>query len=510
MRVTYWSRSAYGPIVSAFTCLGLASSAFAQTPAPQPAAPVVTAAPAEPVAPPTAAPAAPEATPPTLAPVSPGFPTPEAQPVSVAPPAPPVVEAPPAAAPAEPDPNAGIVSFKPGKGLDVKSNDGNFSLNLRLKTQLLDELNKTRDAKKATNDFFVRRLRLAFQGNIFSKNVKYKIEFTFAAAELSRAQPKTAEAVIPNADPTKAGTAATLDRDVITQSPLLDAYFDLTHLRDLSVRIGQSKVPFGRERMLSDNEMIVPDRSLEDVAFNFDRDMGIDIRSSDFLGLNLLHYYLGVYLAEEKNASFSSLGRGDLGLLYNVRLEFLPFGNFEEVATDFDRGAPKLSIGVAYAFLQSDATSTTGYVNQTLGGVLPGSKLTDQAKIDFNAHNFTADALFKAGGLTFLTAFHYRKAVDLPKAITKARNGLGFVAQAAYLFSNEVPFELQVNYGLIRPVKKDTSNLVASNELGGGINYYFNKHGIKLQAELARIFYEDKAQRSRNDTRLRLLVQFLL
>lgn len=508
MRVTYWSRSAYGPIVSAFTCLGLASSAFAQTPAPQPAAPV-TAAPAEPAAPPpTAAPTAPEATPPTLAPVSPGFPTPETQPASVAPPAPPVVEAPPTAAPAEPDPNAGIVSFKPGKGLDVKSNDGNFSLNVRLKTQLLDEVHKTRDAKKATNDFFVRRMRLAFQGNVFSKNVKYKIEMTFAAAEMGRAQPRTAE-TLPNVDPTKPAAAATLDRDVITQSPLLDVYFDLTHVRDLNVRIGQSKVPFGRERMLSDNEMIVPDRSLEDTAFNFDRDMGIDIRSNDFLGLNLLHYYLGVYLAEERNATFTSLGRGDLGLLYNVRLEFVPFGNFEEVATDFDRGAPKLSLGVAYAFLQSDAISTA-YRPDVLGGTLEGSKLTDQAKIDYNAHNFTADLLFKGAGFTLLSAFHYRKAVDLPRAITKARNGLGFVIQGAYLLSNEVPLELQANLGLIRPVDKDTSNLVGNNELGGGFNYYFNKHGIKVMAEVSRIFYEDRAQRSRNDTRVRLLLQVLL
>ena len=415
------------------------------------------------------------------------------------------------------DPNSGNVTFKPGKGLDIKSNDGNFSLKIQLKTQLFDEVHKQKSAKKATNDFFVRRLRLSLGGNVFSKDIKYKSEVTFAAAEIGRAQPKTAEGVIPPADPTAMGakaSAATLDRDVVTQSPLLDLYFDFTHLRDLNVRVGQSKIPFGRERMWSDNEMIATDRSLEDAAFNFDRDMGIDIRSSDFLGVNMLHYYLGVYAAEERNASFTTLGRGDLGLLYNARVEFLPFGNFDEVAADFDRGAPKLSIGAAYAFLQTDGSS--GYANQTLGGTISGTKLTNAAKIDYNAHNITADLLFKAGGFTLLSAFHYRKVTDLPKEVTKARNGLGFTVQGGYIVSADVPLEVYGLFSMIRQVKKASSNQLPTNEAGGGVTYYFNKQGLKLQAELARIWYPDSAvaldpkAKDRNDTRFRLMLQVLL
>lgn len=75
----------------------------------------------------------------------------------------------------------------------------NFSLNIRLKTQLMNEIHKVKSAEKATEDFFVRRLRLAFQGNVFSKNVKYKVELTAAAAEMGRTDPRTADSVRPRA-----------------------------------------------------------------------------------------------------------------------------------------------------------------------------------------------------------------------------------------------------------------------------------------------------------------------
>jgi hypothetical protein len=149
----------------------------------------------------------------------------------LAPSATPAAEPAPARAPAQEaaaqapaaDPNEGIVSFKPGKGLDIKSNDGNFALNIQLKTQLLNEVHKLKSADKATEDFFVRRMRLAFQGNVFSKNIKYKIELTSAAAEMGRTDPRTAERLVAGSDPSMMMTPATLDRDEISQTPLLES-----------------------------------------------------------------------------------------------------------------------------------------------------------------------------------------------------------------------------------------------------------------------------------------------
>jgi phosphate-selective porin OprO and OprP len=465
--------------------------------------------PSEPASPAATTPAAP-----SLSPVSPSVDAPAdpsvpaaaertAPPAVIAPPEQPVT--PPIAAPVveekkKEDPNAGAVTFKPGKGVDIKSADGNFSVNTRLKTQLLYQLEKpvhTADTDAKSN-FAVRRMRLAFQGNVFSKNIKYKLEMTFAASELNRRQPTIAGS----------SPAQRVDRDVVEQVPLLDAYFDFTHLRDLNVRVGQSKVPFGRERVLSDNEMIVIDRSLEDVEFNFDRDMGIDIRSTDFLGVNLLHYVLGVFMAEERNATFSSLGVGDPGLLYLARLELVPFGNFEETPGDFERGSPKLSIGVAYSYLQTDANSP--YARQSLGRNL--GNLNDPGKVDYNVSNFTADFLFKGGGLSLMGAFHYRKASSLPAlANDTARDGLGLVVQGGYLLSKEVPLELAASYGMTRRLEKDKGNLPQSNELTFGLNYYpFNVHFLKLQAEYGNVWYQADTRFAPPNHRVRVQLQIML
>ena len=545
MRDFHGSRRHACVLAAVSFCLAHVGLAWAQTPAAAPVAqPAKPAAPAPAAAAPSA-PKAPDAatmpaaaapapsvpvpsepapqSAPTIAPVSPGFPTPvsevpeaakptapaaaiepihpEPEPAPEPQPEPSVQPSAAALAPAETliDPDAAIVSFKPGKGLDIKSNDGNFSLNVRLKTQLLNEAHKFAKAEDAElrNSFIIRRMRLAFSGNVFSKHIKYKLEMTVAAEELKREQPKLVGM-----------GALPIDRDLVAQVPALDAYFDITYWRDLSLRVGQSKIGYGRERVLSDNDMIVVDRSLEDKEFNFDRDMGIDFRSNDFLGLNLLHYIVGVFMAEDKNASSTSLGVGDLGLLYLARLELVPFGNFEETPVDFERGSPKLSLGVAYVFQQTDATSP--YAKQSLGTTL--GALNDPAVVDYNTHNFTADALFKASGFSAMTAFHVRQAVDLPSMQGPARNGLGWVLQAGYLLSQDVPLELASSYGLVRALKKTNSRIVESNEFTFGLNYYFfNQHAMKLQGEYAHVWYQDEAiAKSLDDNRLRVQLQVCL
>jgi phosphate-selective porin OprO/OprP len=483
---------ATSPLVAALACLSVATSVAAQ--AVPPVQPAVT--PTAPTSESLPPPAATEAQAPAVTPAMPEVPPPSAVPL-----APPPVLAPseavPAAVAAEApavDPLGANVSFKPGKGVDIKSNDGNWSLNTRLKTQLLYQLNDPSSSDKPVREnFVVRRMRIAFQGNVFTKDIKYKLEITVAGQELTRADPKVI------------GSGALIDRDVVGQAPLMDAYFDFTQLRDMNLRIGQSKIPYGRERMLSDNEMIVVDRSLEDAEFNFDRDMGVDIRSGDFLGANALHYYLGVFMAEERNASFTSLGVGDIGLLYLARLEFVPLGNFEETPGDFSHGSPKLSIGAAYAFLQTDATSP--YARQTLGHTL--GSLGDPALIDYNCNNFTADFLFKGGGLSLMGAFHWRKAAQLPKYAGQARDGIGGVVQGGFLLSQVVPVEVAASFGLVRAATN--SSLPESNEVTGGLNYYpFNVHALKLQAEYAHIWYQTKTAANYTDNRIRVQLQVLL
>jgi hypothetical protein len=477
----------------------------AQPAEPPPPAPVVTTPapatedpPAADAPPPSASEIAPPA--PQLEPIQPSFPTPATTSVPV--------ESPTAAAPAV-DPLAGAVSFKPGKGLDIKSNDGNWSLNLKLKGQFQDEFAlPTLEGAPSRNYFFVRRMRLAIGGSIFTKDIKYKTELTFAGQELNRRT-----VAVSGATPAAMGGAVTSSAEVLQQAPLLDLFIEFQQLRDLTLHVGQAKVPFGRERYLGDSDLQTIDRSIDDAEFNFDRDMGVELRSTDLGGVGMFRYYLGIYAAEDKNAGNNTIGVGDFGYLYFARFEVLPMGKFEDTPVDFARTSPKLSFGIAYAFVQSDITSP--YAVQSAGTAQPS--MGRPPKVDYNFHNFTADFLFKASGFSALGAFHVRKLADLPEDIN-GRDGIGLTLQLHYLLSKDVPLGIAANASTVRGLGDDT-NIQERNEIGGGLGYYFFEHGLKLEAEFEHL-WRDKGQPENTtpltpplaspDNRVRIQLSFII
>jgi phosphate-selective porin OprO and OprP len=492
-------------------CLsGFVTKLHAQPAEPPPAAPPVVTTPApapETQTPPAAPPPPPSATEiappasPQLEPIQPSFPTPapaavpEAQPIAAAPAA---------------DPLAGNVSFRPFKGVEVKSNDGNWSLSLKLKGQIMDEFAMpTNEDLASRNYFFVRRMRIAIGGSIFTKDIKYKTEFTFAGQELNR---RTAG--VSGAMPAPMTATPATSVEVLQQAPLLDMFIEFQQLRDLTLHIGQAKVPFGRERYLSDEALQTVDRSVDDAEFNFDRDMGIELRSTDLGGLGMFRYYLGIYAAEDKNAGNNTLGVGDFGYLYFARFEVLPMGKFEDTPVDFARTSPKLSFGLAYAFVQTDATSP--YAVQSLGAA-QSSMGRPATIVDYNFHNLTADFLFKAAGFSALGAFHYRKLADLPNNVF-GRDGIGLVLQLHYLFSKDVPLAIALNGSTVRAIGDD-STIQERSEIGGGLGYYFFEHGLKLEAEFEHLWRDnDQPERApmltaplvQPDNRLRLQLSFII
>jgi hypothetical protein len=437
-----------------------------------------------------------------IAPTEQSFPAPAASTSLVV-----VAEPVPAAEPAKTDGNAATATFKPGKGLDVKSADGNFSLNTRLRFQVLNELHAPAAKAQKTRDYTVlRRIRLTFGGNVFSKDIKYKLDLGVGVPEMG-SEPSgvvnKGDRTKPPADGSGAPVTLSTDRDVLSQGPIEDAYLDFTQIRDLNLHVGQGKVPFGLERLYSDGELQSVDRSVVSAEFNFDRDIGFDIRSQDLFGIDKVRYYLGIYSGEGRNATVKSVGGGDLGFVYVGRVELFPLGTYDaysgpdvELAKD-----PKLELGLAYAFSQMDATSLAA--KQDLGSVYgaPG----DTALVDYNAHHFTADAQFRMQGFSAMTQLQYRKVTT----IKPARTGLGWTLQAGYLLSEDHPLEIAGQFAMTRPTgAKADSVLNKYNEAGGGLNYYFYGHGLKLQAEYAHTW--EQGVKGTDDNRVRVQLQAAL
>jgi hypothetical protein len=354
------------------------------------------------------------------------------------------------------------ITFTPGGGLRIASEDGDFALVTQARLQAQAALSAA-DGGPLSVGLALRRARMIFAGNVFSPDIRFKIELGFSPSDLGMRNDL--------ADPGP------------RMSPLLDFYFEFRQLRDLGVRVGQGKTPYDRQFITSAGALQLVDLALASREFALDRDVGVDLRSSDLFGLGRLRYVAGVYSGRGRDA----IGAFDAGLMYVGRLEVLPFGLFDDYReADFDRTMrPRLSLAFSYGFLDRAKRA------QGTRGDLPADGGTT------NIHTFSADSSFKIAGFSFLGEFFWRRGHRHPGAaspvVDLARNGYGVVAQAGYLIPH-LPLEIVGRYSTVQG--KGETSLVDQTELGGGLSWYFAQHALKLQADYFRLFGAEDAASS--------------
>ena len=362
------------------------------------------------------------------------------------------------------------IVFKPNKGLEIKSGDGDFKMVTRLRAQQRYTLIDNEEG--VSHGFQLRRARLMFKGNVFVEHNSYKFELAVSPKDMGLKPEGT-----------------------ISKSPLLDWYFHFSQIRDLNLRMGQYKVPYSRQRVVSSGNLQMVDRSLANGEFNLDRDVGMDIRSKDLFGLDMFRYYAGIYMGE----GHSSYSEGDLGMMYLARFEMLPMGLYKDyMESDLNRTTtPKMSIGAGFAYVD-EAKRDEGIV----GSIPSDGGTTDTL-------NFNADVGFKYSGLSFEGAYFWREGTRNPgdeSPVEEARNGTGFYAQGGYLFAHS-NVEVSTRYGQILPADGETS-LTAENEAGIGFSNYVGEHSLKLQGDLFREWGPDEFSEGENEFRLQLQMAY--
>ena len=353
----------------------------------------------------------------------------------------------------------GDIKFRPGKGVEINSADDKFQLRIRVRVQMLytyahDEnlgTNEGDEPEANLQDFRLRRARFVFQGYAFGKHNQYKLEI----------------------DP--------LRKDNV----VLDYYLDFTKNRDIQVRVGQYKISSNRTRVISSGNLQMVDRSQVNSEFSLDRDIGIDIRSRDFLGKNKMRYVFGVSSGNGlNNPQFK-----DFSMVYLARVEYLPLGIFRDYSeVDFARTKPRLSIGATYSFFQN-ADRNRGMV---------GVPFADGGTADY--HFVFVDAIFKARGFSAISELAFRTGQrnvgdiaptdpdydpDLP---TDPRNGIGWMLQAGYLIPH-TGFEFAARGALVKAnSKRGATSLTDQYGTTFSVSYYFARHPFKIQADVSQLW----------------------
>jgi phosphate-selective porin OprO and OprP len=378
------------------------------------------------------------------------------------------------------DMDVGKAHFAPGKGLVLVSKDERFAFGLSLRTGFMYTMvhhNAVGADPKAQHGVEIRRFRTVFQGHVFGKNNKYFFQLAFAPREVQ------------------------LRDGTLHSHPVYDAYMQFERFKNAMLRVGMYRPQYSRERLIQDINPLLIDRSTVNGEFNLDRDIGLDVRSDDFLGLGRLRYYAGVFLGKGRNVE----GLGDFGLLYTGRVDVMPLGKFDDYdASDQTRLKKfRLSMGAAYAY-QDNAKNDRGTI---------GAPPSDGGTTDY--HHATADLLLKIAGFYFEAGYLWRAGRRNPGAIegpgktpaAPPRNGQGWFAQLAFLIPRthvEPAFRVGQIYGLRRGV----TALGDSGEIGGGLNYYFAGHNLKLQADYFRLYKEGDVKHGDDQLRVQLQVAF--
>jgi phosphate-selective porin OprO/OprP len=356
--------------------------------------------------------------------------------------------------------------FKPGTGLVLKSRDGRFGLATRPRVQLRYTFENDHEAHETGHSFQIRRARLQFKGNAFGKHNKYKVEFAFSPKDLGMKE----------GNPTK--------------TPVLTWYAEFDYLRDLTFKVGQYKIPYSRQRVVSSGDLEMVDRALGNNEFNLDRDIGLEFLSKDIGGLDIFRYHAGVFMGEGRDAFETQT---DFGLHYLARVEVLPMGGaskkWDYSEADLDRLAkPRLSLGVAYSFIDN-AKKDRG---------INGSTPSDGGTTDYQ--NLTADFVFKVAAFSLSGEFYWREGkrnlgdavvmdemgneTEAPK--TPTRDGVGYFVQAGYLIPR-LPLGVAARWSQVIGLGSGNENsLTDGEEVGGAFSYYIAQHPLKLQIDYFR------------------------
>lgn len=355
------------------------------------------------------------------------------------------------------------LGFDLGKGFRLSTGDDTFSLAIRARAQVRYDLEQPHRFEQESEHLFqIRRARLVFAGHAFGEHNKYYVQLAFSPRDMTGGIVDGAPSYRIN--------------------PLRDMRLELDHLRDLTLVVGQMKVPFSRQRVISSGNLEMVDRSLSNEEFQLDRDVGVQLLSRNLAGLDLFTYSLGLFMGEGRNV----FDTANAGFLWVARVEALPFGPFDDYSeADLARSRrPGLSLGVAYAF-HDDAIGLRS---------VHGARPRDGGTTDY--HHLTADLLFKHRGFSVFSAFHLRDGVRNPGDLRdeagalfdadQPRGGIGALLQLGYLLP-WVNLQPTFRWSAARNVFPGRSSQPNRDELGGGLSYYIGpSHSFKVQADYFR------------------------
>lgn len=259
----------------------------------------------------------------------------------------------------------------------------------------------------------------------------------------------------------------------------------------LMVNFGQYKVPFGQQELTSSGSQQFVDRALVSNQYARGRDLGLQLWG--VLGRDLIEWRVGAF---NGNGLTRSTNDNDT-FQWNARVLIQPnravplgngLGNSGPLFSEADFESTDRPIwGVAFNYEHNDFHRTT-------------------TGVDLKDDVWGVDGIFKFKRFSLTGGAFFREREPEPAANgTVAKfDSDGWFVQAGYLLNAARTWEVAGRYGRFDPTSLTGGN--DQTEVRGGLNYYYNRHALKVQADFGQV--ENKANGQKNNE-VRLQTQFL-
>lgn len=353
-----------------------------------------------------------------------------------------------------------IIHFRYGnKGIELETQDNKFLFQLQSRLQFrfatpydADPLTYDDYTKENQTAFKINRARLKVGGHAFEPWLKYYWEY-----ELS-------------------------------QSNLLDFRIMIEKWDWLSLKLGQWKVEYTRERFISSGEQQMAERSLINRPFTADRQQGVEIYGHlKGKGIADFNYFLG---------AFTGTGRGntandDDNLMYFGRAQW----NFLGKTLEFSGSDLKFHEKPAGIIAFSGLTNRSPYTrfSQSGGGALDGFE--NELPGEYRVNQWNLETAFMYRGFSWQSEWHNKDIIDKQNndATTTMK---GYYVQAGYFLHNAVSWwpehlEMAGRHSTYHPDNSIRNNL--QNESSLAFNWFFKGHKNKLTSEISHFSFEDKS-----------------
>jgi len=351
------------------------------------------------------------------------------------------------------------------KGWELETADGKFLIQFQPRVQMRFSAPFDQDPftflQADETTFKVNRARIKIGGHGFQPWLKYYFEYELAAGAL------------------------------------LDFKLSVEKYPGLSLRVGQWKVNYNRERVISSGRQELADRSLINPVFTVDRQQGIEVfgRLSGG-GAADVSYWAGV---------FTGTGRGsrsndDDHAMWVGRLQWNFLGQPVEFTgsdlTHHEHAAAIIALG--------GVTNRSAYTrfSQAGGGELPGFEEGEPGQ--YRVNQALLETALKWRGLSWQQELHWKKIDDTETGDVTTL--VGNYAQIGYFFHGlwswvPEPLELAARHSIYDPDDDTAQDL--QNEIALAANWFFHGHNNKLTAEIS-YFSFDEGVAERDGARFRL------